>query len=411
MKFDIVTVPTIPATPEERRRLKPIGRNKEKVQELYREITECCVAAENAGFDAFSTTEHHFHTEGFEFSVSPLVLYSHLSAICKKITFAPLGVVLPTWDPIRLAEEVAMLDQLTQGRVCVGLARGYQPRWTNILGQKYNVKAATMDGSAADVNNREVFDEMFEILIKAWTKETFDHDGKYYKVPFPHEGIDWPVHEMTREMGAPGELDENGKVVQISVVPGPYQDPHPPLWQAYAASETTVRRCAEKGITPFLIISDPEKFNEFCQMFRDVAAQAGRQLRLGEGLGANRSVTFGDTYDEAFELGVKTTGVVFHEYFTRFGFIEGFRIPSDPPDRDLGLRDPRAVFQRLVDAGFAICGTPDQVTEEVAKVARCHGDGELDWFSWNLFQQGNVSLDISLDQITQFEKHVIKNFA
>jgi alkanesulfonate monooxygenase SsuD/methylene tetrahydromethanopterin reductase-like flavin-dependent oxidoreductase (luciferase family) len=412
VQFDIVTVPTIPATPEERARLRPIGRNKAKFQEMYKEIIDICVAAEDAGFDAFSTTEHHFHSEGFEASVSPIVLYSHLAAVCKKISFAPLGVVLPTWDPIRLAEEIAMLDHLSQGRVKVGLARGYQPRWTQVLGQKYNVKAATMDGSPQDVMNREVFDEMFDIIIKAWTQETFEHNGKYYQVPFPHEGIDWPVHEMTRQYGAPGELDDQGRIKQISVVPGPYQDPHPPLWQAYAASESTVRRCAEKGITPFLIVSNPEQFAQFCTMFKDVASSVGRELKVGEGLGANRSVTFGNTFEEAFELGVQTTGVVFHEYFTRFGFMAGFRREGDSSDPDLGLKNPRDVFTRLYEEGFAICGTPDQVASEVDKVINCHGaGGQLDWFSWNLFQQGNAPLDVALEQIGQFHTHVIKNYA
>lgn len=118
------------------------------------------------------------------------------------------------------------------------------------MGQHYSVQGATMDGSAVDEHNREVFEEMLDILLKAWTCETFDYDGRFYKVPAPRDGITWPVHELTRQFGAPDELNEDGKVVKIGVVPGPYQTPHPPLWQGYAASQKTVLRCAKMGITP-----------------------------------------------------------------------------------------------------------------------------------------------------------------
>jgi alkanesulfonate monooxygenase SsuD/methylene tetrahydromethanopterin reductase-like flavin-dependent oxidoreductase (luciferase family) len=411
MKFDIVCLPTVPAQGDDRTRLRPIGRNRHKVQEMYQQVIEVCVAAEAAGFDAFSTTEHHFHTEGFELAPAPVVLYSHLAAICDRIAFAPLGMVLTTWDPIRLAEELAVLDHLSRGRLYVGLARGYQPRWTDIMGQHYSVQGATMDGSAVDEHNREVFEEMLDILLKAWTCETFDYDGKFYKVPAPRDGITWPVHELTRQFGAPDELNEDGKVVKIGVVPGPYQTPHPPLWQGYAASQKTVLRCARMGITPFLIIAEPEMFRDWCVEYQAVAASVGRALAVGEGVGASRSVTFGDRFEEAYELGVRTTGAAFEEYFAKFGFMEAFRRPTDPPTRDLGLQGPREVFQRLLEGGFAICGTPDDVTRGVEQLSRCHGDGQLEWFSWNLFQQGYASRDVYLRQIELFEKHVIKEFS
>lgn len=185
MKFDIFLLPTVPGTMEDRERLRPIGRNRERVQEMYEEVKRIAKLADDFGFDVFSTTEHHFHSEGFEVSTSPLILYSYLAALCPRIWFAPLAMVMTTWDPIRAAEEVAILDHLTKGRVIVGVARGYQMRWTNVLGQKNRVRGATMDGSAIDEQNREVFEENVEVMKMAWTKESFSHNGKYYQVPFP----------------------------------------------------------------------------------------------------------------------------------------------------------------------------------------------------------------------------------
>src|SRR5437870_4710322 len=206
MKFNFFVLPTVPGTPEERERLRPIGRNNEKVQEMFWQLRELAVIVDEMGFETFSTTEHHLHSEGFEASIAPLMIYTDLAARTKRLKFASLGLVLPTWDPIRAAEEVAMIDHLTKGRFIAGFARGYQDRWTNILGQQYHVTGAPMDGSSIDNHNRRVYEETVKVIRKAWTEEAWDYDGEYYKVPYPYkEGIRrWPVADWTRQYGAPG---------------------------------------------------------------------------------------------------------------------------------------------------------------------------------------------------------------
>ena len=74
MKFNLFVLPTIPATFEERERLRPIGRNNDKYQAMLTELREIAQLAEELGFDAMSTTEHHFHSEGYEASIAPLML-------------------------------------------------------------------------------------------------------------------------------------------------------------------------------------------------------------------------------------------------------------------------------------------------------------------------------------------------
>jgi Luciferase-like monooxygenase len=170
MKFALFILPTIPGTLAERRELRPIGRNRERYQQMLKEVRDIAVLADNVGIDLLCTTEHHFHSEGFEVSVAPLLLYADLAARTKRLKFAPLSLVIPAWDPIRLAEETAVLDHLTGGRFCIGLARGYQDRWVNVLGQHYGVKGAPMDGSADDLANRDVFEELIEVVKKAWTQ-------------------------------------------------------------------------------------------------------------------------------------------------------------------------------------------------------------------------------------------------
>src|SRR5438067_13412734 len=150
MKFMLFILPTVPGTLEDRKRLRPIGRNTERYQQMLDEMRKLAVLADDAGFDVFATTEHHFHSEGYETSVAPLLLYADLAARTRRIKFAPLGLVLPAWSPIRAAEELAFLDQLTKGRLYAGLARGYQDRWVNVLGQGVPVQAAPMEGSPVD---------------------------------------------------------------------------------------------------------------------------------------------------------------------------------------------------------------------------------------------------------------------
>src|SRR5262245_50109763 len=179
MKFMMFVLPTVPATFEERRKLRPIGRNNERYQQMLEELRKLVVLAEQAGFDVFSTTEHHFHSEGYEASVAPLLLYTDLAARTERIKFASLGLVLPAWDPLRVAEEIAVLGHLTRGRGYAGVARGYQDRSGHVMGQMHHATGAPMDGSAIDQHNRDVYEEVLEIIRKAWTQDAITHDGQY----------------------------------------------------------------------------------------------------------------------------------------------------------------------------------------------------------------------------------------
>src|SRR5262249_61510795 len=79
MKFMMFVLPTVPGTFEERRHLRPIGRNNERYQQMLEELRQLVVLAEQAGFDVFATTGHHFHSEGDEASVGPFLLYIDLA--------------------------------------------------------------------------------------------------------------------------------------------------------------------------------------------------------------------------------------------------------------------------------------------------------------------------------------------
>jgi alkanesulfonate monooxygenase SsuD/methylene tetrahydromethanopterin reductase-like flavin-dependent oxidoreductase (luciferase family) len=347
--------------------------------------------------------------------VAPLLLYADLAARTKRIKFAPLGLVLPSWDPLRAAEELAVLDHLTKGRIFAGFARGYQDRWVNVLGQQYHVTGAPMDGSSIDNHNRRVYEEIVTIIKKAWTQETIEHDGEYYKVPYPYEeGIQrWPVHQWTREYGAAGEVDEKGVIRKICVVPKPYQDPHPPLFQPFSVSENTIKYTAQSGIVPWILVSYPPEFQRLCSVYQDVAAKSGRKLGLGENVGAFRAVHFGKTEAEAVELLRNTNYAGFNHYFGGFGFWEAFRSPEDldkyPANPFTPLPPAEWTLERMRKVKYALAGTVDQVKAEIAALHEIGGKGELEWFGW-FFDQGFMSMDEEMRQIELFAKHIIPAF-
>jgi alkanesulfonate monooxygenase SsuD/methylene tetrahydromethanopterin reductase-like flavin-dependent oxidoreductase (luciferase family) len=378
-------------------------------------MRKLAVLADEAGFDVFATTEHHFHSEGYETSVAPLVLYSDLAARTKRIKFAPLGLCLPAWDPVRAAEELAVFDQLTQGRLYAGFARGYQDRWMQVMAQAYHASGAPMDQGEQDLYNRRVGEEVFHVIKKAWTDETLEYEGEFYQVPFPYkEGIRrWPAREWTEKYGAPDELDEEGVIRRVCVVPEPYQKPHPPLFQPFSVSESTIRFTAAEEIVPWILVSYPPRFRELCEMYQQVAADNGRQLGLGESVGAFRAIHFGDTEDQAVALLRDTNFAGFYHYFGGFGFWEAFRTAEDAERYPLEPYTPLPVkewtIERMRNVKYALAGTVDQVKAEIEAVASIYDGGELEWFGW-FFDQGFMPWEEEVRQIELFAKHIIPEF-
>src|SRR5207244_12272522 len=114
-----------------------------------------------------------------------------------------------------------------------------------------------------------------------------------------------------------GEIYDAGVVRKIGVLPKPYQLPHPPMFQPFSASETTIRCTAQSGIVPWILVANPPDFQRLCHVYQDVAATAGRKLRLGESVGAFRAVHFGNTEAEAVALLRDTNYAGFQNYLDR----------------------------------------------------------------------------------------------
>jgi alkanesulfonate monooxygenase SsuD/methylene tetrahydromethanopterin reductase-like flavin-dependent oxidoreductase (luciferase family) len=412
MKISVFAMPTIPATPDERAALRPVGRNTERYQMMIEEVREIAVLADQLGYDAFSTTEHHLHSEGGEVMPDPLLLYADLAARTTTIHFYPMSLVPTATDPIRLAESVALLDQLTRGRVGVAFARGYQKRWIQILSQGRG--STSLVDQASDERNREIYNEHIDVILKAWTRDSWDHDGKHYQVPFPHDegvpgfaGIGW-----TRQFGSPDEVDADGVIRRIGVTPPPYQRPHPEIWVPYTASPASMIAAATRGFSCIATEGRPRTFREHAVAYRDEARRQGHDLRIGERFGATRSVCIGETREEAFDMAVRSAAYEWHNYFNKFGFAEMWRTPADDPARPVTFADEAALAHRLIETRQLLCGTVDDVRRQMEELLTCHAEpgeevGRLDWLVWQFFQQGTVPLDEQRRQLELFAEKVL----
>jgi alkanesulfonate monooxygenase SsuD/methylene tetrahydromethanopterin reductase-like flavin-dependent oxidoreductase (luciferase family) len=410
MKVSVFAMPTIPATLKERRAMRPIGRNTERYQMMLDELREIAVIADDLGYDAFSTTEHHLHSEGGEAMPNPLMLYADLAARTKNIHFYPMSLVPTADDPIRMAEDIALLDQLTKGRVGVTFARGYQKRWIQILSQGRG--STSLVDAESDVRNREIYNENVDVILKAWTNDSWDHQGKHYQVPFPYDegvtgfgGIGW-----TRQFGSEDEVDEEGVIRKIGLTPPPYQRPYPEVWVPYTVSPASMIAAAQRGFACIATEGRPQPFREHAIKYREAAAEAGHQLRLGERFGATRSVCMGETREEAFKMAVRTAAYEWHNYFNKFGFAEMFRTLEDPADQPVSFADEAALAHRLIEVKQILCGTPEDVREQLEDLNRCHpGEGEeageLDWLVWQFFQQGTTPPDVQRQQLEWFAEY------
>ena len=167
MKTSLFYLPTIGSRQEIEAGLA--GLDVALYSRMLKEIGEQARLADDLGYESISFTEHHFHIEGFEISNNPVLLDLFVAMQTKRIRVGQLGIVLPADNPIRIAEDIAMLDHMSDGRACAGFARGYQRRWVDTMAQQnHGIHGALpREHDAIDAANREAFEESYRIIIKA----------------------------------------------------------------------------------------------------------------------------------------------------------------------------------------------------------------------------------------------------
>ncbi|MDZ4279041.1 MAG: LLM class flavin-dependent oxidoreductase [Dehalococcoidia bacterium] len=371
------------------------GLRTDLYQQMLTELKGQAQAADDLGYDSISFTEHHFHVEGFEISNNPVMLDLFIALNTKRIRVGQLGIVLPSQNPLRVAEDIAMLDHMSGGRANAGFARGYQRRWVDVMAQQLHGIHGATPGQHDEIDqaNREAFEEHFQIIKKAWAEDMLEFHGKFWQIP--PEGTPWEI-DATKQWGA--GIDEQGIVRQIGVVPKPLQKPHPPLFQPFASSENTIRWCARENVTAILPPMHLGMQNQLYDVYREEAESIGRKLEPGEGLGVLRDVVVADTDEEAMELWNEGGAFCGAAWFAPFGFWRGYTEPG---------REGMLTPEELKERGLLLVGTPDSVSKQVERMME---GTPIKWlFAWTY--NGLIPHDKILRSLELFSTKVLPRFA
>ncbi|MPY93181.1 MAG: LLM class flavin-dependent oxidoreductase [Acidimicrobiia bacterium] len=279
-----------------------VGASRERFAVMLAEMTDQVRLAEQLGYHGVCWTEQHFQAEGVEVNTNPVLYGAHMIANTTTMRVGQLGIPLPCHNPLQVAEDLALLDHMAQGRTFVGFSRGNTPRYMNTLGQKLGSVAATSDKSASDEFNRELMKESWLIIKKAWTEPLVAHRGAVWQVPPPGIPLEFPP---SLDVGGVGS--DAGELTAVTVVPRPFQEPHPPLYTVFSFSMTTARFWAEQGATLVSFVDNPDFWRTTLGVYRDHAARAGftdvppgRALAAGGHLVTQRSAARAERYAEEF---------------------------------------------------------------------------------------------------------------
>ena len=259
-------------------------------KQLLDEARDISVFCDENNWDSIWFTEHHFNHEGMESCTNPLMMGTDIAARTKNIKIGQACNVITFHNPIRLAEDIAFLDQLSEGRVEVGIGRGVYGREAINMNKEADLKD--------QAKNFRLFEETLTIMKKAWTEKFFHHQGEFYTYPAPN-------FKWEHDMSPPSEefLDMNSKEIKkISIVPKPFQKPHPAIWQV-VDSPSSIEWAASNGINTIMWIPTVKALKKRFLLYKEAKSKAeNREVPLGEGICLVRDMFIADTMEEAEQL-------------------------------------------------------------------------------------------------------------
>jgi alkanesulfonate monooxygenase SsuD/methylene tetrahydromethanopterin reductase-like flavin-dependent oxidoreductase (luciferase family) len=253
--------------PLPRRHFKP-----EVAVRTYAEHLDAWEELDRLGYDGVGFNEHH--TSPFGLMNSPNLLAASAAQRTKRLKLLIYGNLLPIHEPLRLAEELSMLDCLSNGRIISGFARGI-PREHNV----FNI---------AQSESRARFEEAWEIIRRAWTEEVFSYQGRF-----------WNYHD-------------------IAIWPRPVQQPHPPVWVPVTASRETIEWAGKHNLPITPGASSHRGVRE------DVIRYYARQLELnGHHITPGHLVLQADVYVADNKAQAVAEAAPYSLYFNRTLFSHG----------------------------------------------------------------------------------------
>jgi len=322
--------------------------------------------ADQVGFDYVWTVEHHFLSE-YSHSSAPEVFYGALSQRTKKIRLGH-GVVLLPFNynhPIRVAERIAALDIVSNGRVEFGTGR--------------SATVQELGGFNVDFGaTRAMWEEALEVILKAWLNEVFEHEGPRLKIP------------------------------PRSVVPKPIQRPHPPIWTA-ATSNDTYEIAGQKGIGVLSFAFNPKDVANGIEIYRKHIAQARPVGKFVNNQFAALTIThcgedIGATRERAFDGARWFLGKV-REQFLSWQGVEAQSYEYLEKLSAAAKRQPEMTNDQLAAHPQMVIGDPDLCIRKLAELEKLGLDQVICFM-----QFGRVPHERIMDSIRLFGQHVIPHF-
>ncbi|MCA0145383.1 LLM class flavin-dependent oxidoreductase [Blastococcus sp. LR1] len=325
--------------------------------EIYDARLRVLAEADQGGFTTYHLAEHHGTPLGL--SPSPAVFIAAAARVTERIRLAPTTFIVPLYDPLRLVQEICMLDQLSHGRLDIGVGKGSSP-----------IEAAMYGLGPAETAAR--FETSFPAIVEALETGRFR----------------WPGLD-----GQPGEE------VPLHVLP--HQRPHPPLWYP-TSNAASIPRLGDEGynvLFGFGFASPPleavrEQSRIFFDSFQRSAARGGVRYSLPGApprFGMLRHVLVAET-DEAAVALARPAFEAHYESFTHLWRAHG-------SDRFTGPVD----FDALVAGEKLFVGSPETVA---AQVARAREIGEINYFA-GAFAWGSLDVDTVLTSVRLFRDQVV----
>lgn len=343
--------------------------------EQYRDHLRYLQRADELGYDGICITEHHYAPYGLP---SPNVMSGALAATTERVKIVLMGNCLPLHGhPVRLAEELAMLDVLSNGRIVSGVMRGGFTEW-----YLYNLDAA---------NARVIFEETYNLLIDCWTKdEPFDWEGKFFQY------------------------------YNVSVIPRTIQRPHPPTIMAASTAES-IEWCARKRLPMACSFSPTESMRENYDYYREFAEKECQWNPDSSNFIFSRQVYVSETDAKARE----EAGEHLHEFWREHPVgrklpdaIERYRAAQRTKRsfdyKKSGLAGGQFLFESLaagkipsmdwlIDQGLAIIGSPDTVIRQIRQQQRAFGADTMLMYS----PFGTLPMDLATKSLELFANEVL----
>jgi alkanesulfonate monooxygenase SsuD/methylene tetrahydromethanopterin reductase-like flavin-dependent oxidoreductase (luciferase family) len=322
-----------------------LDRNDLPLKEFYETRLKLIEAYEQAGFYAYHVAEHHSTPIGM--APSPSVFLSAIAQRTKTIRFGPLVYALPLHHPLRLIEEICMLDQLSGGRLEIGFGRGSSPAEISFYGE---------DPAKAQA----IYTEARSLILQGLTQKTLTFEGKYFSF---------------KEI--PMELE-------------PLQKPYPPLWYGVHSVEAA-ERAAHQALNMVSLDSakDTRNYND---RYRQVWHELHDEKAPTPKLGLSRFIIIAGNDEEALTA-ARRAYPIWHKHFYYLYYLRGGK-PAHPRP---------AEFDEMMERGQAVAGAPDAV----ANFLQAELDDSAANYLVGQFAFGDLSLAESLRSVELFSKHVM----